>query len=94
MRLWVEDNGVGIAPENQARIFKMFERVDRAIAYEGTGIGLAIVRKAMERMGGQMGVESEPGLGSKEFWTTIERHKQMYKKRFCWLRMWKTMCSF
>ena len=71
VRLWVEDNGRGIAPEDQARIFKMFERVDRAIAYEGTGIGLAIVRKAMERMGGQLGVESEPGLGSK-FWIQLK----------------------
>jgi signal transduction histidine kinase len=71
VRLWVEDNGVGIAPEDQTRIFKMFERVDRATVYEGTGMGLAIVRKAVERMGGQLGVESEPGLGSK-FWIQLK----------------------
>jgi PAS domain S-box-containing protein len=66
-RLWVEDNGVGIAPKDQVRIFKMFERVDSATAYEGTGMGLTIVRKAVQRMSGQMGVESQAGQGSK-FW--------------------------
>lgn len=67
VRVWIEDNGIGIAPQDRERIFKMFERVDDANAYEGTGIGLAIVRKAIERMGGQVGVESQPGRGSK-FW--------------------------
>jgi PAS domain S-box-containing protein len=71
IRLWVQDNGIGIAPQDQVRIFKMFERVHRATAYEGTGIGLAIVRKAVERMGGQMGVESEVGQGSK-FWVQLK----------------------
>jgi signal transduction histidine kinase len=74
IRLWVEDNGIGIAPEDQVRIFKMFERVDRATAYEGTGMGLTIVRKAVERMGGQMGVESEFGHGSK-FWIQLKGAK-------------------
>ncbi len=71
IRLWVEDNGVGIAPNDQVRIFKMFERVNRATAYEGTGMGLTIVQKAVERMGGQMGVESEVGQGSK-FWIQLK----------------------
>jgi signal transduction histidine kinase len=71
IRLWVEDNGIGIAPEDQARIFKMFERVGRATAYEGTGMGLTIVHKAVERMGGQMGVESQAGQGSK-FWIQLK----------------------
>ena len=71
IRLWVEDNGIGISPENQVRIFKMFERVDRATAYEGTGMGLAIVHKAVERMGGQMGVESEAGQSSR-FWIQLK----------------------
>jgi len=71
IRLWVEDNGIGIASKDQVRIFKMFERVDRASAYEGTGMGLTIVRKAVERMGGQMGVESEAGQGSK-FWIQLK----------------------
>jgi signal transduction histidine kinase len=72
VRLWVEDNGIGVAPKDQGRIFKMFERVDRAAAYEGTGMGLAIVRKAVERMGGQCGVVSESGAGSK-FWIQLRR---------------------
>jgi PAS domain S-box-containing protein len=71
IRLWVEDNGVGIASKDQVRIFKMFERVGRATAYEGTGMGLTIVRKAVERMGGQMGVESKVGQGSK-FWIQLK----------------------
>jgi PAS domain S-box-containing protein len=71
IRLWVEDNGIGIAPKDQGRVFKMFEQVDRATAYEGTGMGLAIVHKAVERMGGQRGVESEEGQGSK-FWIQMK----------------------
>jgi PAS domain S-box-containing protein len=71
IRLWVEDNGIGIAPKDQTRIFQMFARVDHATAYEGTGLGLTIVRKAVERMGGRMGVESEVGQGSK-FWIQLK----------------------
>jgi PAS domain S-box-containing protein len=67
IRLWVEDNGIGIAPCHHERIFKMFERVDGHTKYDGTGIGLAIVRKAMERMGGQVGLVSDEGKGCK-FW--------------------------
>ncbi len=71
IRLWVEDNGIGIAPKDQVRIFNIFERVDRAVAYEGTGMGLTIVQKAVERMGGRKGVESEFGKGSK-FWIQLK----------------------
>ncbi|HEX7862040.1 MAG TPA: ATP-binding protein [Verrucomicrobiae bacterium] len=67
VRLWFEDNGIGISREAQSKIFGIFERGDRAGEYEGTGIGLAIVARAMERMGGQCGVESAPGEGSR-FW--------------------------
>lgn len=68
VRLWIEDNGIGIAPADQERIFTIFERVH--CDYEGTGIGLAIVRKAVERMGGKAGVVSAPGQGSK-FWLQL-----------------------
>lgn len=70
VRLWVEDNGIGIAPEHQARIFEVFQRLDPS--YPGTGVGLAIVRKAAERMGGRVGVESELGKGSR-FWMELRR---------------------
>lgn len=72
VRLWVEDNGVGIAPQDRERIFHMFERAGNASAYEGTGIGLAIVRKAVARMGGRAGVESEAGQGSR-FWIQLKK---------------------
>ncbi|MGH7973267.1 MAG: sensor histidine kinase, partial [Limisphaerales bacterium] len=64
-RIWVEDNGIGIRGDSLERIFGMFQRA--AKGYEGTGIGLAIVRKVVERMGGQVGVESQQGQGSR-FW--------------------------
>jgi PAS domain S-box-containing protein len=60
----VHDNGIGIEHDACHRIFQMFQRLHRADLYEGTGIGLAIVRKAVERMGGSVSVESELGKGS------------------------------
>jgi signal transduction histidine kinase len=66
VRVWVEDNGIGIAPDHQDIIFKLFMRL-HGEKYQGTGIGLAIVRKGIERMGGQVGVESTPNEGSR-FW--------------------------
>ncbi|HEX4263946.1 MAG TPA: CHASE domain-containing protein [Verrucomicrobiae bacterium] len=70
VRLWVEDNGIGIAPEYHERIFRMFERLHSINAYPGTGIGLAIVRKGAERMGGRVGVESAGANGSR-FWVEL-----------------------
>jgi light-regulated signal transduction histidine kinase (bacteriophytochrome) len=72
LRPTVEDNGIGIAPEHHERIFRVFERLHRSSDYPGTGIGLAIVRKAMERMGGTSGVESQLGQGSR-FWIELPR---------------------
>jgi len=56
--VWIADNGIGIPPEQRERIFGVFERLHGEEAYPGTGIGLAIVRKAMERLGGSVGVEA------------------------------------
>lgn len=70
VRLWIEDNGIGIDPSFHARLFQMFQRFNGPASYEGTGIGLAIVRKAVERMGGQVGVVSAPGQGSR-FWILL-----------------------
>jgi PAS domain S-box-containing protein len=72
IRVWVEDNGIGIAPEDHKRIFRMFERINLDSEYEGTGIGLTIVRKAAERMGAQVGFESVLGKGSR-FWIQLQK---------------------
>jgi two-component system CheB/CheR fusion protein len=72
VRFWFEDTGIGIPPEYQQRIFEMFQQLDKS--YEGTGIGLALVRKTAERMGGKVGVESAPGKGSR-FWLEFKKAK-------------------
>lgn len=74
-RLFLEDNGIGIAPQHQERIFKIFERLHGLDSYPGTGIGLAIVRKAVTRLGGRIGVESKEGEGSR-FWIDLETPSQ------------------
>jgi signal transduction histidine kinase len=70
IRLWVADEGIGIPPEVHHKIFGIFERGVASQTYEGTGMGLAIVARAMQRMGGTCGVESEPGKGSR-FWIVL-----------------------
>jgi len=62
--LWVRDNGIGFDMEHHEHIFDIFQRLNVSDDYPGTGIGLAIVRKAMERMGGRAWAESKPGAGA------------------------------
>jgi PAS domain S-box-containing protein len=71
VRVWVEDNGPGIDPRHHEQIFGLFTRLD-GNKYEGTGIGLAIVQKGIERMGGRVGVESAKGQGSR-FWVELRK---------------------
>ena len=70
VELSVRDNGIGIAPEHQQRLFGLFERIHPPTRFEGTGIGLAIVRRAAERMGGRAGVESD-GVNGSRFWVRL-----------------------
>jgi PAS domain S-box-containing protein len=69
-RLYVEDKGIGIEERHFDRIFQIFERLHGSESFSGTGIGLAIVKKAIERMGGRCGVDSKVGAGSK-FWIEL-----------------------
>lgn len=71
VRLWIEDNGIGIPADQVDKLFGMFQRLSTPHRYEGTGIGLAIVRKAVERMGGTVGVESDGSSGSR-FWIQLK----------------------
>jgi PAS domain S-box-containing protein len=70
VRVWFEDNGIGIDPLNSERIFQIFGQIHPQKKYGGTGIGLAIVRKAAQRMNGEVGVESSLGDGSR-FWLRL-----------------------
>ena len=71
VKIWFEDNGIGISEGARDRIFQMFQRLNPQSRYEGTGMGLAIVRKGMERMGGKVGVDSPPAGGSR-FWIMLK----------------------
>jgi len=70
VRVCVQDNGIGMKPEHLKKLFQPFTRLVNGVDYPGTGIGLAIVRKGVERMGGRVGVQSEPGKGSC-FWIEL-----------------------
>jgi signal transduction histidine kinase len=72
IRIWIEDNGIGVDPRHQANLFRAFERIPTQHSYDGTGIGLAVVRKAAEKMGGCCGVVSDGKNGSR-FWIEVPK---------------------
>lgn len=72
VRICIDDNGIGIDQQYHDKIFNVFERLHRPEDYPGTGIGLAIVKKGVERLGGRVGLNSAPGKGSC-FWIELEK---------------------
>jgi PAS domain S-box-containing protein len=72
VRFSITDNGIGIAPEFHHRVFRMFERLETARGYPGTGVGLPIVSKTIERLGGKVGLESAVSRGS-TFWFDLPK---------------------
>ena len=70
VRIAVKDEGIGIPPEHHDRIFQIFQRLHAGNTYPGTGVGLALVKRIAERLGGSVGVESEAGKGS-TFWIDV-----------------------
>ncbi len=74
VRLWLEDNGIGIPTDQRGKVFELFERLHGIEAYPGSGVGLAIVKRGVERMGGQVGLESGRRGGCR-FWIELPSAK-------------------
>ena len=72
VRIWIEDNGIGISSDDQERIFDLFVQINDPKEYGGTGVGLAIVKKAVQTMRGSVGLESKEDAGSR-FWVELTR---------------------
>lgn len=69
IRFWVRDNGPGLSAEDQARLFAPFTRLQQAHTAEGHGLGLSIVHRIVQKLGGRVGVDSEPGHGATFYFT-------------------------
>lgn len=75
VRFFVEDNGIGISPDNHERIFRIFEQLNEPKLYTGTGVGLALVMKAVEKLGGTIGIDSNIGQGTR-FWFELDEYQE------------------
>jgi signal transduction histidine kinase len=69
VRFWVKDHGPGLSPAEQKGLFEQFNRLDQHREIEGVGLGLTLVREIIERLGGEVGVEGDRGIGCTFYFT-------------------------